>query len=198
MKLAELNSVTLGRELRSRREYLGYSQHALAECIGTSRKFVVELEAGKENASLALTLKALSALGFDGPKLRTEAISTTRFQDAFETVLSEKDYEFALRLLGEYAAASMEAGRALMSTPPRISDKDYTSALGATTRWLAHRTNTPVPSWAQRLKPSVDPVFLAEKLHPVGGRMKELIKINTPMEMAEMNVWIRERDLATM
>ncbi|MFJ6419282.1 helix-turn-helix domain-containing protein [Paeniglutamicibacter sp. NPDC091659] len=198
MQALELSTFTLGRELRDRRESLGYSQQALAESIGTSRKFIVELEAGKEHVSLALTLRALAALGFEGPALRTAAVPTTRFQKAFETTLSEGDYEFALRLLGEYATASLEAGRALMATAPKIRDKEYTTALGAITRWLSHKTQTPIPGWAHRIKPSANPVFLAEKLHPVGNRMKELIRRETPPEMAELNVWIRDRDLATL
>lgn len=198
MELLELNTATLGGAMRARRESLGYSQQALAESIGTSRKFIVELEAGKENVSLALALRALAALGFDGPTLSAKAIATTRFQEAFETTLSEGDYEFSLRLLGEYATASLEAGRALMSTAPQIRDKDYMTALGAITRWLAHKTRTPAPGWAQRTKRSIHPVFLAEKLHPVRDRMKELIRRETPPEMAELNVWIRERDLATL
>ncbi|MFF5794601.1 helix-turn-helix domain-containing protein [Paeniglutamicibacter sp. NPDC012692] len=39
-----------GRELRDRRELLGCSQKALAESISTSRKFIVELEAGKKTS----------------------------------------------------------------------------------------------------------------------------------------------------
>jgi transcriptional regulator with XRE-family HTH domain len=198
METLHLDTATLGRELRARRESLGYSQLAVAQCIGTSRKFIVELEAGKDNVSLALTLKALAALGFDGPTLRTEAVPTTRFQEAFENTLSERDYEFALRLLGEYATASLEAGRALMATAPRIRDKDYATALGAITRWLASKTHTPIPGWAQRIKRSDHPVFLAEKLHPVSDRMKQLTKSDTPPEIGDLNVWIRERDLATI
>ncbi len=47
-------------------------------------------------------------------------------------------------------------------------------------------------------KASSQPVFLAEKLHPVSDRMKDLIRRETPTEIAAMNVWIRERDLATI
>jgi DNA-binding XRE family transcriptional regulator len=199
MELLELNTATRGDAMRSRRESLRYSQQALAESIGTSRKFIVELEAGKENASLALALKALTALGFDGPTLSAKAMPTTRFQEAFERILSEKDYmNFRCGSWGEYTMASLGSGRALMSTAPKIRDKDYLTALGAITRWLAHKTRTPLPGWARRAKPSSHPVFLAEKLHPVGDRMKELIRAETPPEMAELNVWIRERDLGTV
>lgn len=198
MEVFELSTLTLGRELRDRRESLGYSQQALADSIGTSRKFIVELEAGKEHVSLALTLRALSALGFEGPALSAAAVPTTRYQEAFETTLSEDDYDFALRLLGEYSTASLEAGRVLMATAPKIRDKEYITALGAITRWLSHKTQTPVPGWAHRIKPSANPVFLAEKIHPVGDRMKELIRRETSPEMAELNVWIRDRDLATL
>ncbi|EMQ97831.1 hypothetical protein [Paeniglutamicibacter gangotriensis] len=44
----------------------------------------------------------------------------------------------------------------------------------------------------------LNPLFLAEKLHPVGDRMKELIRRETSPEMAKLNVWIRDRDLGTL
>lgn len=49
-----MNTAALGGAMRARRESLGYSQQTLAEPIGKSQKFIVELEAVKENASLAL------------------------------------------------------------------------------------------------------------------------------------------------
>ena len=75
---------------------------------------------------------------------------------------------------------------------------DAQTSQTAITRWLSHKTQMPVPGWAQRAKRFIHPVFLAEKLYLVGDRMKGLIRRETPPEMAELNVWIRERDLATL
>lgn len=197
MKTEIFTAAGLGAKIRARRETLGYTQQALADAIGASRKFVVELEAGKDNASLGLALRALEALGFDAPEASAESAQGQQFLTEFEATLGARDYDYALRLMGEYASASLAAGRALMLSAPRINDTEYLAALGATTRWIARKTNTPVPRWSQRISPSTAPVFLAEKLHPVSDRMKNLIRSETPPEMKEMNVWIRERDLAT-
>ncbi|ABK05582.1 transcriptional regulator, XRE family (plasmid) [Arthrobacter sp. FB24] len=182
--------------VRERRKARGYTQQSLAEAIGASRKFVVDLEAGKSGASLGLALKVMRVLGLD--ITGDDAAAGSPFADDFAQTIREGDYHFALRLVGEYAAASLSAGRPLMPLAPAISDADYRTALGAVTRWVAAKTGTPVPRWAKCAGESTDPIFLAEKLHPVSDRMKELIRRETPSEIAAMNVWIRERDLATV
>lgn len=192
----EMNATVLGSKLRGRRRSLGYTQQALADAIGSSRKFVVELEAGKANASLGMALKAMTAVGLDITVAEDGADSG--FAEDFARIIREGDYHFAIRLLGEYAHDSLAAGRALMPTAPLLDDDAYRAALGAVTRWIAARTATPAPSWARRAKSADTPVYLAEKLHPVSDRMKELIRSETPIEIASMNVWIRERDLATV
>lgn len=94
-------------------------------------------------------------------------------------------------------SASLIARRALLFRAPRITDPEYLTALGAITRWLSRKTGTPTPRWAHNIRPSAEPVFLSEKLYPVGDRMKNLIRAETPPEMEALNVWIRERDLVT-
>ena len=191
----EMNAEALGRIVRERRKHRGYSQQSLADAIGASRKFIVELEAGKNGASLGLALKAMQVLGLG---ITADDAAADDFADDFARTLREGDYHFAMRLLGEYATASLSAGRPLMHLAPVTDDDAYRTALGAVTRWLAAKTGTPVPSWAQRAGESAAPIFLAEKLHPVSERMKQLIRRETPGEIAAMNVWIRERDLATV
>ena len=181
--------------MREMRKARGYTQQSLAEAIGASRKFIVDLEAGKSGASLGLALKVMRVLGLD---ITGDDAADSAFADDFALTIRKGDYHFALRLVGEYAAASLSAGRPLMPVAPAINDDDYRTALGAVTRWVAVKTGTPVPRWAKRAGGSTDPIFLAEKLHPVSDRMKDLIRRETPSEIAAMNVWIRERDLATV
>lgn len=52
----------LGTLLRGRRLALGLSQAELAARVGASRQWVVEVEAGKPRAELALVLRALAAV----------------------------------------------------------------------------------------------------------------------------------------
>ena len=197
MSMNSFAADALGGKIRDRRKLLGYTQQALADAIGASRKFIVELEAGKDNASLGLTLRVMGELGFDAPGTTSKDTQGEGFAQEFEKTLEEGDHEFALRLIGEYASASIKAQRALIFTAPCIKDPEYLTALGAITRWLSRKTGTPSPGWTRSIRPSRDPVFLSEKLYPVGDRMKDLIRRETPPEMEALNVWIRERDLVT-
>ncbi len=52
----------LVREYRKRR---GLTQARLAEMIRVSRRWVIDLEAGRPNAELSLVLRALRALGIE-------------------------------------------------------------------------------------------------------------------------------------
>lgn len=56
------DSHALGLAIRERRRELGLSQQALAERIGVSRQWIVELEAGKERAEIGLVLRAMRGL----------------------------------------------------------------------------------------------------------------------------------------
>jgi y4mF family transcriptional regulator len=56
---------TLGALIRSRRAALGLSQQAVADAIGVSRKFIVDLERGKPSAEVGLALRAAAAVGID-------------------------------------------------------------------------------------------------------------------------------------
>lgn len=53
----------LGALIRERRTALRLDQESLAKSIGVSRKWVVEVEAGKPRAAMELIFRALRALG---------------------------------------------------------------------------------------------------------------------------------------
>jgi y4mF family transcriptional regulator len=55
----------LGRLIRARRDELGWSQTDLAERIGSTRRWVSEIEHGKSTAEVGLVLAALAALGLE-------------------------------------------------------------------------------------------------------------------------------------
>lgn len=56
-------SADVGALIRDRRKALGLDQSELAERVGVSRKWVVEVEQGKPRAALRLVLKTLEVLG---------------------------------------------------------------------------------------------------------------------------------------
>ncbi|HAH10106.1 MAG TPA: transcriptional regulator [Alphaproteobacteria bacterium] len=53
----------IGLLIKSKRLDLGLDQATLAKKAGVSRIWIVAMEAGKDNASLALVLRTLNALG---------------------------------------------------------------------------------------------------------------------------------------
>lgn len=55
-------SSDLGALIRDRRIKLGLDQLSLAKKAGTSRKWVIEMEAGKPRAEIGLILRTLKAL----------------------------------------------------------------------------------------------------------------------------------------
>jgi HTH-type transcriptional regulator/antitoxin HipB len=65
----------IGALIRQRRHELGLSQIQLAERMGVSRQWVVDVERGKARAELGLVLRALDVL--DAP-LRVEAGASSK------------------------------------------------------------------------------------------------------------------------
>lgn len=52
----------IGRAIRARRIELGLAQGSLAQFVGVSRQWIVEVERGKPRAEMGLLLRTLSAL----------------------------------------------------------------------------------------------------------------------------------------
>jgi len=53
----------LGAIIRDRRTKLGLDQKSLAEKVGVSRQWIVEVEKGKPRAEIGLILRTIEALG---------------------------------------------------------------------------------------------------------------------------------------
>jgi len=57
------NPAALGAVIRDRRRELGLEQKALAEKVGVSRHWVIDVEKGKPGAEIGLVFRALRVLG---------------------------------------------------------------------------------------------------------------------------------------
>ena len=198
MKPRSFTVANLADRIRTQRGVLGLTQAGLANSVGVSRKFIVDLESGKETVALGLVLRVLKRLGFEEPGLRIISERGAEIAEGFRETLEAKDFEFALRLISEYATASLAEGRPLLAQSPELEDWQYQVALAAVTKWISSQTNTPVPQWAADMARPSEAVFLSEKVYPVGEKMKELIRAETPPEPRELNVWIRQRSLGTV
>jgi HTH-type transcriptional regulator/antitoxin HipB len=67
----------VGAVIRDRRRALGLDQKSLAQRVGVSRKWIIEVEKGKPRAALRLVLRTLDTLGI---ALRVDHPGRTRSQ----------------------------------------------------------------------------------------------------------------------
>jgi y4mF family transcriptional regulator len=192
-----------GDIIRARRQERGLSQQSLAEAAGVSRKFIVDLEAGHERAELGKTLAVLHTLGLT--LTATGAIphgsdydpARRDYAETFTQLIGSRDFEFAIKMLADYATASLKAGRPLLQRSPRLKDPHWSAALAGITNYTAHRLGQPAPPWTGRIKPLDEAWMPAESYRSIREPMKKLTLSETPAELAAMNVFIRERSLAT-
>jgi y4mF family transcriptional regulator len=192
-----------GAIIRARRTALGLSQQTLADMAGVSRKFLIDLEAGHDRAELGKTLAVMTALGLS--VAATDSIpdgsefdpARRDYATTFRRLIDERDFEFAIKMLADYANASLTAGRPLLQRSPRLKDPHWTAALAGITNYTAHRLGQPAPSWTRRIKPLDAAWMPAESYRTIREPMKGLTRTETPPELAALNVFIRERSLAT-
>jgi len=74
-------AVELGAAIRGRRKALGLGQAALAQRVGVTRQWVIDIEKGKPRAELELVMRALHALDLailiETPEQRRSRASAT-------------------------------------------------------------------------------------------------------------------------
>lgn len=191
-----------GAIIRARRTARGLSQEALADLAGVSRKFLIDLEAGHDRAQLGKTMAVLAALGLalyaTDPIPRGSDHDPARrdYARTFTQLLAERDFEFAIKMLADYATASLTAGTPLLQRSPRLKDQHWTAALAGITNYTAHRLGQPAPAWTRRIKPLEEAWMPAQSYRTIREPMKKLTMSETPHELADLNVFIRERSLA--
>lgn len=192
-----------GALIRRQRIGQGLTQQVLADAAGVSRKFLIDLESGHERAELGKTLAVFAALGLTlataTPIPRGSQHDPERrdYAATFTDLLAKRDFEFATKMLADYASASLKAGRPLLQRSPQLNDPQWSAALAGITNYTAHRLNQPAPDWTKRIQPLNEAWMPAESYRSVREPMKLLTQSETPHELAELNVFIRERSLAT-
>ena len=168
-----------------------------------SRKFLIDLEAGHDRAELGKTLAVMATLGLTlattDPIPRGSDLDPARrdYAATFTRLIEERDFEFAIKMLADYATASLTAGKPLLQRSPRLKDPHWSAALAGITNYTAHRIGQAAPSWTRRIKPLDAAWMPAESYRIIRAPMKELTRAQTPPELAALNVFIGERSLAT-
>lgn len=192
-----------GAMIRARRTARGLSQQSLADMAGVSRKFLIDLEAGHDRAELGKTLAVMAALRLilaaTDPIPRGSDFDPARrdYAATFTRLIAERDFELAIKMLADYATASLTAGRPLLQRSPRLKEPRWSAALAGITNYTAHRLGQPAPSWTRRIQPLDTAWMPAESYRTIREPMKGLTCAETPPELAALNVFIRERSLAT-
>ncbi|MCP8999462.1 helix-turn-helix domain-containing protein [Pseudarthrobacter sp. RMG13] len=192
-----------GAIIRARRTAKGLSQQTLANMAGVSRKFLIDLESGHDRAELGKTLAVMSALGLSlaatDPIPRGCDFDPARrdYATTFTRLIAERDFEFAIKMLADYATASLTAGTPLLQRSPRLKDPHWSAALAGITNYTARRLGQAAPTWTRRIKPLDAAWMPAESYRTIGEPMKQLTRAETPPELAALNVFMRERSLAT-
>lgn len=93
LKMQVRSPIEVGQLIRSRREARGLTQAELAAAVDASRKWVVEVEAGKPTAEIGRVLRALSVLGVtltveDGSMPRTGKAAGDEIPDVNDVLSS--------------------------------------------------------------------------------------------------------------
>lgn len=186
----------LVRNLRLKR---GLTQQQLAERAGVSRKFVTEFEAGHERAELGKSLSLLRAVG---AQLQTHETSSP-MEDALEETLRAFRTEagtgapdFAIRLLAKAIAYVEQIGpRATVIAKPQNTDSgEWEKLYRAAMRYGFRRTGIEPPAWTHP-SPLQDPWYPAA---PSTDRYAEMTRRQTPPELAEANIFLREKSLSSV
>ncbi|MGA7204765.1 MAG: helix-turn-helix domain-containing protein [Specibacter sp.] len=115
-----------GALIRRQRMNQGLTQLALADAAGVPRKFLIDLESGHERAELGKTMAVLAALGLSfaaAPPIPRGGDHDPERRDyaaTFTDLLARKDFEFAFKMLADYASASLKAGQPLLQRSPQL------------------------------------------------------------------------------
>ncbi|MDJ0314008.1 hypothetical protein [Arthrobacter sp. H35-D1] len=115
----------------------------------------------------------------------------------FTQLLAKNDFEFAIKMLADYASASLKAGHPLLQHSPQLKDPRWSAALAGITNYVANRLDQPAPAWTKHIEPLDEAWLPAESYRSIREPMKQLTRSQTPRELAALNVFIRERSLAT-
>ncbi|WP_196810877.1 helix-turn-helix domain-containing protein [Arthrobacter sp. 35W] len=89
--------------IRAQRLEHGWTQRALADAAGVSRKFLIDLESGHDRAELGKPMAVPAALGLSlsttTPVRRGSEHDPERrdYAATFTDLLAKKDFEFAIR-----------------------------------------------------------------------------------------------------
>jgi y4mF family transcriptional regulator len=162
-----------GALIRRQRMSQGLTQQPLASAAGVSQKFLIDLESGHERAELGKTMAVLKALGLSLaaatpiPHGSDHDAELRDYAAAFTDLLARKGFEFAIKMIADYASTSMKARRPLLQRSRQLKDHQWPAALAGITNYTAHRRNRPASKWTKRIQPLSEEWMPAESYRGV-------------------------------
>lgn len=119
MSCADLEKLPLGDRIREARLEKGYSQRALGEALGTSRRHVLDWEKGKYGPSAEYAAKLAEVLGCGGPEFwRGEGQRPRRRDEEAMVQRMESLTESMEQTLGEVLRLLTEIRNSVVPPPP--------------------------------------------------------------------------------
>jgi len=125
----------------------------------TAISAIIQLECSIDSVSFAIWLGLSLTATEPIPRGNEYDPARRDYAQTFTRLLAERDFEFAIKMLADYATASLQAGRPLLLRSPRLKDPHWSAALAGITNYTAHRLSQPSPAWTRRI--SLSRAFLS-------------------------------------
>lgn len=190
---------TAGELVRDRRRQRGLTQQQLAEKAGVSRKFVSEFEAGHDRAELGKAMRVMEAAGLglqarDEPS-QAESLLEEHLAALRTEVSTHGSTDFALRLLARTVTVVVDLGERAshLQRPRSMPSSEWENLLRASLRYGFRKSGVPAPAWTAPER--LDTPWLPAK--PSSPRYTDLTYKQTPPELAEANIFLREKTLSS-
>ncbi|MGP9782223.1 hypothetical protein CQ010_13580 [Arthrobacter sp. MYb211] len=183
----------LGRAIRGARIQSGLSQQGLANKTGLSRKFIFDLESGKETAELGASLRVADALNirWAAPPLTPQTILEEAARDIARE-LSSGDGEFALRIAMDSLKQLKKLKPERLKKPRPTGSERFDALLAAGARIALEGVSAQKPRWGKKLQ---DPWFPGDDTRSMSDAFRELTIKRTPKTMADFNIFLKDNSL---
>lgn len=183
----------LGRAIRGARIQSGLSQQELASKTRQSRKFIIDLESGKETAELGASLRVADALNicWTAPPPTPQAILDETARDIARE-LSSGDSEFALRIaMDSLKQLKMMKPEHLKKPSPTGSER-FDALLAAGARIALDGNSAQKPRWGAKLQ---EPWFPGGDTRSMSDAFRELTIKRTSKAFADFNIFLKDNSL---
>lgn len=184
---------TLGQAIRGTRIERGLSQQALAELSGLSRKYIGDLEMGKESVELGAALRVAAAMDivWNAPAPTPQSILDQAAR-AIALEVANGDSQFALQLAMDCFLQLKSMNPSRLKKPPATGSLRFDALLAAGARAVLDQHPSTPPRWGSKLS---EPWFPADDVMELTDEFRALTIRRTPRRFAEFNIFLKDNSL---